>query len=83
MYVNSSLSNSEWTTALKLSVGYGNLRGDGYRRGRQDELGQPILGKTTTQCRRCRAEKPFHMCLVLALMASLCVEPDMTSSSID
>src|SRR5690625_3394271 len=37
MYVNSSLSNSEWTTALKLSVGYGNVRGDGYRRGRQED----------------------------------------------
>src|SRR5699024_569802 len=56
MYFISSLSNSVWTTVLTLSVGYGNVRGDGYRRGRQDEFGQPILGKTATQCRRCRAE---------------------------
>ena len=48
MYVNSSLSNSEWTTALKLSVGYGNVRGDGYRCGRQDEFGQP--GRPSNFC---------------------------------
>ena len=40
---------------IKLSVGYANVRGDGYHR-RRDEHGQVIRGVESTRCRRCDFE---------------------------
>ena len=55
MYGRTTLSSSEWTTAIKLSVGYANVRGDGYHK-RRDEHGQTLRGMEATRCRRCDTE---------------------------
>ena len=52
MYGRTSLSSSEWTTAIKLSVGYANVKGDGYHV-QKDEYGQIIRGQESNRCRRC------------------------------
>ena len=84
MYVNSSLSNSEWTTALKLSVGMAMSEAMATVVDGKTNSDNPFWAKPQHNAGAVAPRmKPFHMCSVLALMASLCVELDMTSLSID